>query len=141
MITSACTQPVWFRSTGGTPPALRWTDFAHKIGYWSAHSSNTGTDRARSPLLSPPACTPLRLLQRPWACRRTASSLVYTMVETAKANGVNPYHYLAFLLERFPSAAMSGEELDRLSPWNEDVKAELLKRAENGISENSSPAE
>ena len=71
----------------------------------------------------------------------TASSLVYTMVETAKANGVNPYHYLAFLLERFPSAAMSGEELDRLSPWNEDVKAELLKRAENGISENSSPAE
>lgn len=64
-----------------------------------------------------------------------ASSLVYTMVETAKANGVNPYHYLAFLLENFPSAQMNEEELDCLSPWNEDVRYELARRAENGIAE------
>lgn len=62
-----------------------------------------------------------------------ASSLVYTMVETAKANGVNPYHYLAFLLEKFPSVLMSDEELEGLAPWNEEVKAELTQRAQKGM--------
>ena len=62
-----------------------------------------------------------------------ASALVYTMVETAKANGVNPYHYLAFLLEKYPSSLMSDEELEMLSPWNEAVKAELTERAKNPI--------
>lgn len=63
-----------------------------------------------------------------------SSSLVYSMVETAKANGVNPYHYLAFLLEKFPSSLMSDEELAKLAPWNEDVKTELGKRAAVAIS-------
>lgn len=67
-----------------------------------------------------------------------ASSLVYTMVETAKANGVNPYHYLAFLLEKFPSPLMSDEELAALAPWNEDVKAELKEREGSGIAANPS---
>ena len=29
-----------------------------------------------------------------------ASAIVYTMVEMAKANGVNVYHYLTYLLEK-----------------------------------------
>ena len=62
-----------------------------------------------------------------------ASSLVYTMVETAKANGVNPYHYLAFLLEKYPSSLMTEKELEALAPWNEEVKAELAQRADNGM--------
>ncbi len=65
-----------------------------------------------------------------------ASSLVYTMAETAKANGVNPYHYLAFLLEKFPSPLMSEEELEALAPWNETVKAELKERTKSGITRN-----
>ena len=63
-----------------------------------------------------------------------ASALVYTMVETAKANGVNPYHYLTFLLEKFPSSLMSDEELESLAPWKEAVKAELSERAQNALS-------
>ena len=31
-----------------------------------------------------------------------ASAIVYTMVEMAKANGVNVYHYLTYLLEKLP---------------------------------------
>ena len=62
-----------------------------------------------------------------------ASALVYSMVETAKANGVNPYHYLAFLLEKYPSSLMTDEELEALAPWNEAVKAELTERAKNPI--------
>lgn len=55
------------------------------------------------------------------------------MVEMAKANGVNVYHYLTYLLEKQPNDSMSDEELDRLAPWNEDVKAELKRRAENSV--------
>ena len=68
-----------------------------------------------------------------------ASALVYTMVETAKANGVNPYHYLAFLLEKFPSSRMSDEELESLAPWNEAVKAEMAERSKSGIAAQTDP--
>ena len=60
-----------------------------------------------------------------------ASAIVYTMVEMAKANGVNVYHYLTYLLEKQPNDSMSDEELDQLAPWNEDVKAELKRRVES----------
>lgn len=60
-----------------------------------------------------------------------ASAIVYTMVEMAKANGVNVYHYLTYLLEKQPNDSMSDEELDQLAPWNEDVKAELRRRVES----------
>lgn len=36
-----------------------------------------------------------------------ASADVYTMVEIAKANGVNVYHYLTYLLEKCPNDSMS----------------------------------
>ena len=60
-----------------------------------------------------------------------ASAIVYTMVEMAKANGVNIYHYLTYLLEKLPDDSMSDNELDQLAPWNEKVKAEIGRRAEN----------
>ena len=60
-----------------------------------------------------------------------ASAIVYTMVEMAKANGVNVYHYLTYLLEKLPDDSMSDNELDQLAPWNEKVKAEIERRAEN----------
>ena len=58
-----------------------------------------------------------------------ASAIVYTMIEMAKANGVNVYHYLTYLLEKLPNDRMRDEELDRLAPWNEEVKAEIERRA------------
>ena len=54
-----------------------------------------------------------------------ASEKVYTIVETAKANGVNVYHYLTYLLKKCPSSSMTDEELEQLAPWNETVKSEL----------------
>ncbi len=59
-----------------------------------------------------------------------ASAIVYTMVEMAKANGVNVYHYLTYLLEHQPNDKMSDEELEALAPWNESVKAEITQRAD-----------
>ena len=58
------------------------------------------------------------------------SAMAYTMVEMAKANGVNPYHYLTFLFEKQPNENMSDDELEQLAPWNDDVKAEIQKRIE-----------
>ena len=55
------------------------------------------------------------------------SADVYTMVEMAKANGVNIYHYLIYLLEKRPYDSMSDEEFEQLAPWNEEEKAEIKR--------------
>lgn len=55
-----------------------------------------------------------------------ANSLYLTIVEMAKAYGLNLYEYLKFLLEQRPSKKMSDEELSKLAPWNETVR-ELCK--------------
>ncbi len=53
------------------------------------------------------------------------------MIEMAKANGVNVSHYLTYLLEKMRDDSMNDEELDQLAPWNEKVKAEIKRPAEN----------
>jgi len=56
--------------------------------------------------------------------------MVYTMVEIAKANKVNPYHYLTFIFEHQLREKMSDDELEQLAPWNENIKAEIQCRIE-----------
>ena len=51
-----------------------------------------------------------------------ASATVYTMVEMAKAHGLNVEKYLTFLLEKRPHAGMSDEELEKLTPWSEEAR-------------------
>lgn len=51
-----------------------------------------------------------------------ANMMVFSLLETARANGINPYKYLEFLLESRPNEKMTDEQLDSLSPWNENVK-------------------
>lgn len=50
-----------------------------------------------------------------------ASMNVYSMIETAKANELDPLKYLSFLLEHRPSADMSDDELAFLAPWSEEA--------------------
>ena len=52
-----------------------------------------------------------------------ASATIYTMVEMAKAHGLNVEKYLTFLLEKRPHAGMSDEELAKLAPWCNDARA------------------
>ena len=47
----------------------------------------------------------------------TASAQLYSMVETAKANGQEPYAWLRHALERLPQAS-SLEDYEALLPWN-----------------------
>jgi hypothetical protein len=41
---------------------------------------------------------------------------VYSMIETSKANGLDPHKYLSFLLAHRTSAEMSDEELEQFAP-------------------------
>ena len=54
----------------------------------------------------------------------SASAAVYSIVETAKANGLNVYAYLQHLLLYMPGSDWHNhpEELDDLMPWSEDVQ-------------------
>lgn len=47
----------------------------------------------------------------------TASAQLYSLVETAKANGKEPYAWLRHALERLPQAS-SVEDYEALLPWN-----------------------
>jgi len=45
-----------------------------------------------------------------------ASANIYTLVETCKANGIDPYSYLTWLFQRLP-LAKSVDDYDALVPW------------------------
>jgi len=48
-----------------------------------------------------------------------ASSVVYSIIETAKENCLNPFNYLVFLFERLPNHI--GRSLDEFMPWDSGV--------------------
>jgi len=45
-----------------------------------------------------------------------ASAAIYSLIETAKANGLSPYPYLQFVFETLPTLG-EGDDLDALLPW------------------------
>jgi len=48
-----------------------------------------------------------------------ASAAIYSLIETTKANGLEPYWYLKYLFEHLPEA-MTSEEFEALLPYNID---------------------
>lgn len=54
-----------------------------------------------------------------------ASMMVYSFIETAKANGVDSYRYISFVLSARPSDKMSDEEIEALMLWNKNVIKKL----------------
>jgi len=42
----------------------------------------------------------------------------YSIIETAKANGLEPYHYLKYLLTELPYCQRKGRDIESLLPWN-----------------------
>jgi hypothetical protein len=51
-----------------------------------------------------------------------ASANLYSLVETAKANGVEPHAYLSLLFDRLPLAA-TVQDFEALLPWNLSAKS------------------
>ena len=46
-----------------------------------------------------------------------ASAALYSLVVTAKANGLNPFEYLRYVFEKIP-LAKTVEDFEALLPWN-----------------------
>jgi transposase len=53
-----------------------------------------------------------------------ASAVVYSIIETAKANGLKPFEYLEFLFEVLPNSKSS--DLESLLPWGEAIPERCL---------------
>lgn len=54
-----------------------------------------------------------------------SSAIVYTLVETAKANGLDPHAYILRLLEELPYLGRnpSQDDLDMFLPWQSEIQA------------------
>jgi transposase len=52
----------------------------------------------------------------------TASAIIYSVIETAKANQLSPFHYLTYLFEQLPNIDVNEPaQLDVLLPWSETL--------------------
>ncbi|WP_037562304.1 transposase domain-containing protein, partial [Sporosarcina ureae] len=52
----------------------------------------------------------------------TSSAIAYSLVETAKENGVNPFFYLQFLFEELPQRNLEKiAEFEDLMPWSKTL--------------------
>ena len=58
-----------------------------------------------------------------------SSAIVYSLVETAKANGIEPYNYLLCVLSTLPywGKSVSHDMLETLMPWGSEVQQRYCK--------------
>ncbi|MGI6650122.1 MAG: IS66 family transposase [Bacillota bacterium] len=51
-----------------------------------------------------------------------ASAITYSIIETAKENGLSPFHYLKYLFEKLPNLDIRDRNaLDELLPWSDSL--------------------
>lgn len=113
--------------------ALRNSPLSKAIGYANGQKNILGSFLLDGQIpisnnLDENAIRPFVMGRKNWLFCNTpngaaASAAVYSIVETAKANGLDPYQYLKYLLERIPRAdgRYSHELLDSLMPWNAEM--------------------
>jgi hypothetical protein len=53
-----------------------------------------------------------------------ASAMLYSLIETAKANGLTPFDYLNHLLEELPKKS---QDIEQLLPWNIDLPQQVKR--------------
>lgn len=57
-----------------------------------------------------------------------SSAVIYSIVETAKANNLNIYEYMKYLLEELPEIVQKGKEVpERLMPWSAELPDKVRK--------------
>jgi len=86
-------------------------------GYIKSGDINIDNNRAER------AIKPFVIGRKNWmfcntASGANASAILYSLIETAKANGLTPFNYLMFLLEELPKQP---ECLGYLMPWNVEL--------------------
>jgi len=97
---------------------------AYSLGQWEKlerylecghlHIDNNRAERAIKPFV---------IGRKNWLFANTAnganaSAVLYSLIETAKANGLTPFDYLKLLMEELPKNPI---DIDRLLPWNVEI--------------------
>ena len=60
----------------------------------------------------------------------TASAVTYSIVETAKENGLKPFEYIQYLLQQLPNVDVKDHAvIDRLLPWSETIPTDCKLHA------------
>ncbi len=100
---------------------------AYSLGQWEKlerylENGNLQIDNNRAER----AIKPFVIGRKNWLFSNTAkgaqaSAILYSLIETAKANGLTPFDYLHHLLEELPRKP---ERVDQLLPWNVDLPQE-----------------
>ena len=106
-----------------TPKSALGTALSYLRDYWSMLTRYT--ERGDLPIDNnrcENAIRPFVVGRRAWLFSDTpagahASAVIYSLVETAKANGVEPYTWLRRVLRDLP-AAKTVEDVEALLPWN-----------------------
>jgi hypothetical protein len=103
---------------------------AYSLGQWSKleryiEDGNLQIDNNRAER----AIKPFVIGRKNWLFANTAngaqaSAMLYSLVETAKANGLTPFDYLYHLLEELPKKP---DHFDHLLPWNVDLLQQVRR--------------
>nr|WP_287413353.1 IS66 family transposase [Pseudodesulfovibrio sp.] len=103
--------------------AIQYTlnQWSKLTGYIKSGETNIDNNRAER------AIKPFVIGRKNWmfcntASGATASAILYSLIETARANGLTPFNYLVYLLEELPKKP---ENLDYLMPWNVELETTI----------------
>ena len=103
--------------------SLTWTAISYTLNQWDLLTGYCDDGRLNiSNALAENAIRPFAVGRRNWLFSDTprgarASATCYSLIETAKANGLEPYDYLHRVLQHI-TAADTVEKLEALLPWN-----------------------
>ena len=116
---------IWLEKNHGqvVKNSLTWTAINYTLNQWDklvGYCDNG--ELAISNILAENAIRPFCVGRRNWLFSdtpkgATASALYYSLIETAKANGLEPYDYFKTILKQLPQAD-TVEKLEALLPWN-----------------------
>ena len=115
----------WLQSNSRRVPkdSLTWTAINYTLNQWDLLIGYCQDGRLHiSNALAENAIRPFAVGRRNWLLADTprgarASATAYSLIETVKANGLEPYDYLCYVLQHI-AAADNVEKFEALLPWN-----------------------
>lgn len=55
------------------------------------------------------------------------SGAAYSIIESAKMNGLKPYEYIEYILTRMTGNKLTADLLEEIMPWSEELPKNLYK--------------
>lgn len=123
----------WARSVKALPKSLlgkavrytmsQWDYLMHVFDDGRLELSNNRAERSVKPFV---------IGRKNWLFSNTkaganASAVIYSLIETAKENGLNPRAYLTYVFEHLPN--MTTSKLPELMPWSDSLSESLFSKS------------